>query len=69
MIRELITLVEEKSKDDKLSLNKLPYKKTELAPVMSKATLDYHYSKLAAGYVKRYNNDEGDPVFNEAGAY
>jgi superoxide dismutase, Fe-Mn family len=69
MIRELITLVEEKSKDDKLSLNKLPYKKTELAPVMSKDTLDYHYSELAAGYVKRYNNDEGDLVFNEAGAY
>ena len=69
MIRELITLVEEKSKDDKLSLNKLPYKKTELAPVLSKDTLDYHYSELAAGYVKRYNNDEGDLVFNEAGAY
>lgn len=68
MIRELITLVEEKSKDE-LSLNKLPYKKTELAPVMSKDTLDYHYGQLAAGYVKRYNAKQGDMTFNEAGAY
>ena len=67
-MREFITLVEEKSKDE-LALHSLPYKKTELNPVMSKATLDYHYSKLAAGYVKRYNAGEGDSDFNEAGAY
>ena len=67
-MREFITLVEEKSKDE-LALHSLPYKKTELNPVMSKATLDYHYSKLAAGYVKRYNAGEGDSNFNEAGAY
>ena len=67
-MRELITLVEEKSKDE-LALNSLPYKKTELAPVMSKETIDYHYGKLAAGYVKRYNAEEGDAEFNEAGAY
>ena len=57
MIRELINLVEEKSKDE-LALHSLPYKKTELDPVMSKRTLDYHYSKLAAGYVKRYNAND-----------
>ena len=68
MIRDLITLVEEKSKDE-LALHSLPYKKTELDPIMSKRTLDYHYSKLAAGYVKRYNAGEGDSDFNEAGAY
>ena len=68
MIRELINLVEEKSKGE-LKLNPLPYKKTELAPVMSKDTIDYHYGKLAAGYVKRYNAGEGDADFNEAGAY
>ena len=68
MIRDLITLVEEKSKDE-LALHSLPYKKTELDPIMSKRTLDYHYGKLAAGYVKRYNAGEGDSDFNEAGAY
>ena len=48
---------------------KLPYSKTDLAPVMSEATIDYHYGKLAAGYVKKYNAGEGDAKFNEAGAY
>ena len=47
----------------------LPYKKTDLEPVMSKATLDYHFSTLAKGYVDRYNKGEGDPSFNEAGAF
>ena len=47
----------------------LPYKKNELAPVMSEDTLNYHYGKLASGYVERYNKKEGDPVFNEHGAY
>lgn len=35
---------------------------------MSKETIDYHYGKLAKGYVDRYNNKEGDAEFNEAGA-
>lgn len=67
-MRELITLVEQKSKDE-LQLHALPYDRKELEPVMSEETLDYHYGKLAAGYVKRYNAGEGDPDFNEAGAY
>lgn len=67
-MRELITLVEQKSKDE-LQLNALPYERKELEPVMSEETLDYHYGKLAAGYVKRYNAGEGDSDFNEAGAY
>lgn len=48
---------------------KLPYNKKDLDPVMSEATIDYHYGKLAAGYVKKYNAGEGDAKFNEAGAY
>ena len=52
-----------------LTLIDLPYKKSELAPVMSEATIDYHYGHLAKGYVERYNKGEGDPSFNEAGAY
>jgi Fe-Mn family superoxide dismutase len=67
-MRDLITLLESKSKAD-LELNKLPYSRTDLDPVMSEATLDYHYGKLAKGYVDRYNAGEGDADFNEAGAY
>ena len=52
-----------------LELNKLPYKRTALEPVMSKATIDYHYGELAGGYVKRFNKNQGDPEFNKHGAY
>lgn len=67
-MRDLIALVEEKSKDV-LELNKLPYGRDELAPVLSKETIDYHYGKLAKGYVDRYNAGEGDADFNRAGAH
>lgn len=46
----------------------LAFKKTDLAPVVSKDTLDYHYGKLAKGYVDRYNKKEGDDDFNYGGA-
>jgi len=52
-----------------LVLAPLPYSVTELSPAMSAETLDYHYENLARGYVTRFNNNEGDPVFNEAGAF
>lgn len=67
-IRNLINLVEAKGKQD-LVLEKLPYSRSALAPVMSKSTVDYHYGELAKGYVDRYNASEGDSTFNEAGAY
>ena len=66
-IRQLIDLVESKGKQ--LELLKLPHTRGALAPVMSKDTVDYHYGKLAKGYVDRYNDREGDRSFNEAGAY
>ena len=53
----------------KLVLAELPYKRTDLDPAMSKDTLDYHYGKLAKGYVDRYNKGEGDLEFNKAGAF
>ncbi len=56
--RDAVSLVQEK----------LSFKKNELEPVMSEATLDYHYSGLAAKYFERYNADEGDPNFNYGGA-
>ena len=67
-MRDYINLVEAKNSQE-LVLEKLPYKETQLAPVMSKATLDYHYGKLARSYVERYNKGEGDKTFNEAGAF
>jgi Fe-Mn family superoxide dismutase len=56
-------------KRETLELEKLPYGKTDLAPALSKETLDYHYSKLAKAYVDRFNKGEGDPKFNKAGAF
>lgn len=67
-IRQIIDLVEAKSKPD-LKQAKLPYAKTALAPVMSSGTIDIHYGKLYKGYVDRFNNNEGDSTFNEAGAF
>ena len=51
----------------KLETKKLPYSRTDLEPVLSKDTLEYHYDGLAKGYAKRYNNNEGDSDFNYAG--
>ena len=56
------------SKNKTLTLVKLPYKINELEPVLSKINVDYHYNVLSAGYVNRYNNNEGDPDFNYGGA-
>lgn len=67
-MRTIITLLES-DKHKKLELCKLPYSRDALSPVMSKETVDYHYGKLAKGYVERYDNHEGDPDFNEAGAF
>ena len=47
---------------------KLKFGKDELAPVMSEATIKYHYDGLAAKYSERYNAGEGDPNFNYGGA-
>jgi Fe-Mn family superoxide dismutase len=48
--------------------NSLKFGKGDLHPVMSKETLDYHYSGLASKYFERYNKGEGDPKFNYGGA-
>lgn len=67
-IRQTLDLLEAKNKQT-LEQIALPYTKTALAPVMSQATIDLHYGKLYKGYVDRYNKHEGDPGFNEAGAF
>jgi superoxide dismutase, Fe-Mn family len=51
----------------KLETKELPYSHTDLQPVLSKDTIEYHYDGLAKGYAKRYNNNEGDKEFNYAG--
>ena len=48
--------------------SKLPYGLTDLVPVMSKNTLDYHYGKLYKGYVDKANKGEGGD-FQIAGAF
>ena len=57
------------SKSKKLETAKLPYSDTDLQPVISKKTIEYHYDGLAKGYAKRYNNNEGDKDFNYAGYF
>ena len=53
----------------RLEILPLPYERDELAPSISEDTINYHYGELAQGYAKRYNNNEGDAEFNEAGAF
>ena len=67
-LRKVINLVEAADKP-KLEQVKLPYSRDALAPVMSQATVNYHYGKLYKGYVDRFNKGEGDADFNEAGAF
>lgn len=62
-------LLNENTPSKKLELLPLPYGKSDLEPVMSEETIKYHYGKLAATYVERYNKGEGDLNFNEAGAF
>ena len=64
--RDIVILAE--AEREKLVLEKLPTNRTALTPVMSQETLNYHYGKLAAGYVKRYNDKQGDDDFNYGGA-
>jgi Fe-Mn family superoxide dismutase len=65
--KNIIVLAE--STKSELILNPLPYQKSDLEPVLSKYSLDIHYSKLAKGYVDRYNSNEGDSDFNYAGGF
>lgn len=68
-MREYIDLVEASTKPAKLETTPLPYGHKALEPVMSEATLDYHYEHLAKGYAKRYNAGEGNANFNRAGSF
>lgn len=56
-------------RNEKLSIKPLPYKKDDLEPSISENTINYHFDELAKAYAERYNKGEGDPVFNESGAF
>lgn len=64
-LRQLINLME--AKEEKLTLQKLPYDNSDLSPVMSKETIDNHYDILTKNYYKNANKT-GDP-FQVAGAF
>lgn len=68
-MREHIDLIEATTRPAKLETTPLPYGIKDLEPVMSRATLDYHYEHLARGYAKRYNAGEGNANFNRAGSF
>jgi superoxide dismutase, Fe-Mn family len=63
-----VTLNEGKSPKT-LVQTKLPYAKDDLEPSISEDTIKYHYGKLYKAYVDKFNSGEGDPDFNEAGAF
>ena len=66
--KEVDKILLEKVKGTKIVQEKLPYKRTELDPIMSKNTLDYHYGKLHKAYVTNANKGEGGD-FQVAGAF
>ncbi len=68
-IRQNIQILEATTRPAKLESTPLPYGLKDLDPVMSEATLNYHFEHLAKGYAKRYNAGEGNADFNRAGSF
>jgi Fe-Mn family superoxide dismutase len=68
-IRQTLDLLEASTRPAKLETTPLPYSPKDLEPVMSRATIDYHFEHLAKGYAKRYNAGEGNADFNRAGSF
>jgi Fe-Mn family superoxide dismutase len=68
-IRKNLDILEATTRPSKLETTPLPYGMKDLDPIMSSATLDYHFEHLAKGYAKRYNSGEGNADFNRAGNY
>lgn len=68
-MRDIIELLEDKSKPKDIEIIQLNFTDREVSPVLSKETLNLHYGKLAHGYADRYNKNEGDKDFNYAGVF
>ena len=63
------TTLQESNQPKTVTQVKLSYDHDDLEPAISERTMDYHFGKLYKAYVDRYNAGEGDPDFNEAGAF
>lgn len=68
-MRDVITILEAIAQPKEVEIFDLAYKESDLQPVMSAATMRYHYGKLAHSYAERYNKGQGDKNFNFAGAF
>ena len=68
-MRDIITLLEDKSKPQDVEIIPLNFGPKDVSPVLGSSTLELHYNKLAKGYATRYNKGEGDKEFNYAGAF
>jgi len=68
-IRQHIQILEATTRPAKLETTPLPYGEDDLAPVLSKESIEYHYGHLAKGYARRYNAGEGNADFNRAGSF
>lgn len=68
-MRDLITLLEEKSKPGDIEIVGLSYNMSGLQPVLSGNSMRFHYGKLAHAYAEKFNKGEGDKQFNYAGAW
>lgn len=65
-MRNIITILEAKSKLSDIEPVELSYSDTALAPVLGAASIKQH-KKLWSGYCDRFNKKEGDSQFNYAG--
>lgn len=65
-MRELITLLEQKSKPSDIEPVDLAYSDSALSPVIRSGNLVAH-KKLWKGYCDKFNNKQGDQNFNYAG--
>jgi Fe-Mn family superoxide dismutase len=65
-MRDLLTLLEDKSKPGDIEPVKLGYSESSLSPVLGAASIRQH-QKLWQGYCDRFNRKEGDSQFNYAG--
>lgn len=65
-MRDLITLLEQKSSIGNIEPVQLGYSNSDLEPVLGPEGLKQH-QKLWQGYCDRFNEKQGDPQFNYAG--
>jgi Fe-Mn family superoxide dismutase len=68
-MRDIITLLEQKSQTESIEIIDTKYGLGDLAPVLSEKLIKFHYGKLAHAYAERFNKGEGDSEFNYAGVF